>query len=158
MSFGKWILVMGYKEEWEEKRKMKGMRSMIICCWWNIKHYSWPCSCARTDHEIRWHAGTSTGFYTIHITLAVHSSSISDERTFTILYTVNTVPQTQTLTVELICSQVLLTYICAELRVDCLGEETSFIRRLRICYSITNKDITNTVMQLGRMYLFIALQ
>ncbi len=150
---------MGYKEEWEEKRKMKGMRSMIICCWWNIKHYSWPCSCARTDHEIRWHAGTSTGFYTIHITLAVHSSSISDERTFTVLCIVNTVPHTlRLLTVELICSQVLLTYICAELRVDCLGEETSFIRRLRICYSITNKDITNTVMQLGRMYLFIALQ
>ncbi len=92
----------------------------------------------RTDHEIRWHAGTSTGFYTIHITLAVHSSSISDERTFTVLCTVNTVPHTlRLLTVELICSQVLLTYICVELRVDCLGEETSFIRRLRICYSIT---------------------
>ncbi len=46
-------------------------------------------------------------------------------------------------TVELMCCQVLLTCICAELRVDCLGEETSFVRRLRNCYSITNKDITN---------------
>ncbi len=32
--------------------------------------------------------------YTIHITLAVHSSSISDERNFTIICTVNTVPHT----------------------------------------------------------------
>ncbi len=97
----------------------------------------------------------------LHITLAVHSSSISDERTFTILFTVHTVPHSlRLITVELICSQVLLTCICAELRVDCLGEETSFIKRLRNCYSITNKDITNTVMQLGRgcrIDLFIAV-
>ncbi len=84
-------------------------------------------------------------------TFAVHSSSISDERTFTILCTVNTVPHTlKLITVELICSQVLLTCICAELIVDCLGEETSFIRRLRNCYSTTNKDIKNTVMQCYR--------
>ncbi len=72
-------------------------------------------------------------YYYLHITLAVHSSSISDERTFTILCTVNTVPHTLKLvTVELICSQVLLTCICAELRVDCLGEETYFVRRLKL--------------------------
>ncbi len=89
--------------------------------------------------------------YTTHITRAVHSSSISDERTFTFLCSVNTVPHTlRLLTVELICSKVLLTCICAELRVDSLGEETSFIRSLRIINSITNKGITNTVMQLGR--------
>jgi len=77
-----------------------------------------------------------------YVTLAVHSSSISDERTFTILCTVNTVPHTlKLITVELICNEVLLTCICAELRVDCLGEETSFIRRLENCYSITNKII-----------------
>ncbi len=57
----------------------------------------------------------------LHITLAVHSSSTSDEITFTILCTVNTVPHTlKLLTVELICRQVLFTCICAE--VDCLGE------------------------------------
>ncbi len=51
------------------------------------------------------------------------TSSTSDERTFTILCTVNTVPHTLKLvTVELICRQVLFTCICAELRVDCLGE------------------------------------
>ncbi len=92
----------------------------------------------------------------LHITLAVQSSSISDERTFTVLCTVNTVPHTlRLLTVELICSQVLLTCICSELSVDCLGEETSFIRRLRHCYSITTKDITNTVMQLGRCRMYL---
>ncbi len=59
----------------------------------------------------------------LHITLAVHSSSSSDERTFTIFCTVNTVPHTlKLLTVELICRQVLFTCICAELRVDYLGE------------------------------------
>ncbi len=90
----------------------------------------------------------------LHITLAVQS--ISDERTFIVLFTVNTVPHTlRLLTVELICSQVLLTCICSELSVDCLGEETSFIRRLRHCYSITNKDITNTVMQLGRCRMYL---
>ncbi len=90
----------------------------------------------------------------LHITLAVQS--ISDERTFTVLCTVNTVPHTlRLLTFELICSQVLLTCICSELSVDCLGEETSFIRRLRHCYSITNKDITNTVMQLGRCRMYL---
>ncbi len=47
-------------------------------------------------------------------------------------------------------AQCFLQNFSAELRVDCLGEETSFIRRLRNCYSITYKDITNTVMQLGR--------
>ncbi len=56
----------------------------------------------------------------LHITLAVQSSSISDERTFTVLCTVNTVPHTlELLTVELIYSQVLAC-ICSELRVDCL--------------------------------------
>lgn len=57
-------------------------------------------------------AGSST--YTI-----TDSSSTSDERTCT----VNTVAHThKRVTVELICSQVLFTCICAELRVDCLGE------------------------------------
>ncbi len=124
------------------EKKMKGMRSRVICCWWNIKHYSWPC--AWTDHE-----GSCLPAH-----LLTHY--------YIVLCTVNTVPHTLTLiTVELICSQVLLTCICAELRDDCLGEETSFIRRLKNCYSITHKDITNTVMQLGRgcrMYLFIAVQ
>ncbi len=59
----------------------------------------------------------------LHITITVHSYSTSDERTFTILCTVKTVAHSLKLvTVELICSQVLLTCICAELRVDCLGE------------------------------------
>ncbi len=54
----------------------------------------------------------------LHITLAVQS--ISDERTFTVLCTVSTVPHTlELLTVELIYSQVLAC-ICSELRVDCL--------------------------------------
>ncbi len=97
----------------------------------------------------------------LHITLAVHSSSTSDERTFTILCTVNTVPHTLKLvTVELICRQVLFTCICAELRVDCLGEADKVFsqKTMTFLYSITNKDITNTVMQLGRgccIYLFI---
>ncbi len=100
----------------------------------------------------------------LHITLAVHSSSTSDERTFTILCTVNTVPHTLKLvTVELICRQVLFTCICAELRVDCLGEAGKVFsqKTMKLLYSITNKDITNTVMQLGRgccIYLFIAVQ
>ncbi len=65
------------------------------------------------------------------------------------LFSVNTVTHSlKRVTVELIYSQVLLTCICAELRVVCLGEESSFIRRIRNCYSITN--ITNTVLQLGR--------
>ncbi len=89
----------------------------------------------------------------LHITLAVHSSSTSDERTFTILCTVNTVPHTLKLvTVELICRQVLFTCICAELRVDCLGEADKVFsqKTMKLLYSITNKDIANTVMQLGR--------
>ncbi len=76
----------------------------------------------------------------VYIIITVHSISISDERTCT----VNTVPLSlRLITVELICSQVLLTCICAELRVDCLEEERSFIRRLRNCYSVKNKDIIN---------------
>ncbi len=100
----------------------------------------------------------------LHITLAVHSSSTSDERTFTILCTVNTVPHTLKLvTVELICRQVLFTCICAELRVDCLGEAYKVFsqKTMTLLYSITNKDIANTVMQLGRgccIYLFNAVQ
>ncbi len=100
----------------------------------------------------------------LHITLAVHSSSTSDERTFTILCTVNTVPHTLKLvTVELICRQVSFTCICAELRVDCLGEADKVFsqKTMKLLYSITNKDIANTVMQLGRgccIYLFIAVQ
>ncbi len=106
----------------------------------------------------------------LHITLAVHSSSTSDERTFTILCTVNTVPHTlKLLTVELICRQVLFTCICAELylckncAVDCLGEANKVFsqKTMKLLYSITNKDITNTVMQLGRgccIYLFIAVK
>ncbi len=94
----------------------------------------------------------------LHITLAVRSSSTSDERTFTILCTVNTVPHI--VTVELICRQVLFTCICAELRVDCLGEADKVFsqKTMKLLYSITNKDIANTVMQLGRgccIYLFI---
>ncbi len=97
----------------------------------------------------------------LHITLAVHSSSTSDERTFTILCTVpNTI---KFVTVELICRQVLFTCICAELRVDCLGEADKVFsqKTMKLLYSITNKDITNTVMQLGRgccIYLFIAAE
>ncbi len=93
-------------------------------------------------------AGSSTGFtlYTLHVQYIV-----AVFQTFTFLCSVNTVPHTlRLITVELICSKVLLTCICAELRVDSLGEETSFIRSLRIINSITNKGITNTVMQLGR--------
>ncbi len=96
----------------------------------------------------------------LHITLAVHSSSNSDERTFTI----HTVPHTLKLvTVELICRQVRFTCICAELRFDCLGEADKVFsqKTMKLLYSITNKDIANTVMQLGRgccIYLFIAVQ
>ncbi len=62
----------------------------------------------------------------LHITITVHSISSSDERTFTILYTVNTVAHSLKLvTVELICSQVLFTCICAELRVNCRGGRES---------------------------------
>ncbi len=39
------------------EKKMKGMMSRVICCWWNIKHYSWPCSW--TDHEGKLPAGSS---------------------------------------------------------------------------------------------------
>ncbi len=95
----------------------------------------------------------------LHITLAVLKM-----RTFTIFCTVNTVPHTlKLITVELICRQVLFTCICAELRVDCLGEADKVFsqKTMKLLYSITNKDITNTVMQLGRgccIYLFIAVQ
>ncbi len=137
---------------------MKGMRSRLICCWWNIKHYSWSCSCARTEHEESCLQALLQGFtlYTLHLQYKV---AVFQMRGLTILCTVNTVPHTfKLLTVELVCSQILLTCICAELGVDCLGEETPFIKRLRNCYSITNKDIINTVMHLGRgcrIYLFI---
>ncbi len=49
--------------------------------------------------------------YTYNI-ITVHSSNTSDERTFTILCTVNTVTHVvhpQLITVELFCSQVVLT-------------------------------------------------
>ncbi len=75
--------------------------------------------------------------YTYNI-ITVHSSNTSDERTFTILCTVNTVTHVvhpQLITVELFCSQVVLTCtLFAELRDECLGEEDFFFfRRLRNC-------------------------
>ncbi len=59
VCFVKLILIMGDKEELEEKIKLKGMRSMDICSWWNTKHYSWPCSSAWTDLEGRWPTASS---------------------------------------------------------------------------------------------------
>ncbi len=89
-------------------------------------------------------------------TYTSHLQYVFQMRGLSLFCTVNTVPHSlRLLTVELICSQVLLTCICSELSVDCLGEETSFIRRLRHCYSITTKDITNTVMQLGRCRMYL---
>ncbi len=67
-------------------------------------------------------------------------------------------------TVTFIYSQVVLTctVFLKKLESTVYGRQINyFVIRLRNCYSISNKDITNTVMQLGRgcrIYLFIALQ
>ncbi len=59
-----------------------------------------------------------------------------------------------------LCRTVFVQELC---RVDCLGEADKVFsqKTMKLLYSITNKDITNTVMQLGRercIYLFIAVQ
>ncbi len=59
-----------------------------------------------------------------------------------------------------LCRTVFVQELC---RVDCLGEADKVFsqKTMKLLYSITNKDITNSVMQLGRVcciYLFIAVQ
>ncbi len=131
----KWlcVLVMRDKEE-----KMKGMRSRVICFWWNMKHYSWLCSCV-------W--GKQAHLLTHH---TYSTLSVLQMRG---LYCKYCTPSDSYLLNWFVA---LLTCICAEQRVDCLEEETSFIRRIRICYNITHKDITN--IRRCRVYVFIAVQ
>ncbi len=112
---------------WGEKKNEGGE---VICYWWNKKHYS------VLVHGMSIRKAACRLIYSIFTLLTHYIYSTSDERNFTILCTVNTVAHSIKLViVELIYSQVLRTCICAELRFDCLGEETSFIRRLRNRYT-----------------------
>ncbi len=59
-----------------------------------------------------------------------------------------------------LCRTVFVQELC---RVDCLGKADKVFsqKTMKLLYSITNKHITNTVMELGRgccIYLFIAVQ
>ncbi len=88
----------------EKGRKMKGMRSKVICCWLNIKHYSWACSCAWTEHE--------ESCLQAHL-LTHHTYSTQYQYFRWEDCTVNTVPHTlRLITVELIVASTSYMYLC----------------------------------------------
>ncbi len=144
MCFGKWILIVGDKEELEGKIKMKGMRSKVICSWWNTNHYGWPCSSAWIGHEGSWHTGSSTGFqYYLH-TQYNYSTQHQYFRWDNFHYSMYSkycstcwTPLNSLMLSWFVAKYMFYMYsIFAELWDKCLGEaEKSFVRRLRNCYN-----------------------